>query len=323
MMNIRPIVALFALAVSLAPSYAAAQADFPVRPVRLMVGFPPGGSTDVLARTLAHESRKLLGQEVLVINKPGATGSIAANEVAAAAPDGYTIGITPSTTLTLAHLFQNIRPDLLESTSALLLVGRQRIGIATKGDSPFRSLKELIAYARDNPGKVSIGVPGTGTMVDLLTRAVLQQDKVDVNVVSFQGDSPVATAILGGHIAAGSFAAGAWTPYVREGSMRLLAAIDERADVALDVPTLAELGYPLSGAPIQYMYAPKGLPAPVSKRLTDAFTEASRSPTYVDVATKNTMYDKNAIAGEALDRYLLKDRASITDLVAKLGLKKK
>ena len=104
--------------------------------------------------------------------------------------------------------------------------------------------------------------------------------------------------------------------------MRLLAAIDERSEVAPEVPTLAELGYALKGAPIQYMYAPKGLPAPVSKRLIDAFTEASRTPGYIDIATKNAMYDRNAIAGEALDRYLLEDRASITELVMKLGLKK-
>ncbi len=97
-MKTRPIIVLFALAVSLAPSFAAAQTDFPARPIRLVVGFPPGGSTDVLARTLAHESGTLLGGEVFVVNKPGATGSIAANEVAAANPDGYTIGITPSTT---------------------------------------------------------------------------------------------------------------------------------------------------------------------------------------------------------------------------------
>jgi len=322
-MKTRSVIAVFSLAVSLASSCAVAQTDFPAQPIRLVVGFAPGGSTDVLARTLAHESRKLLGHDVIVINKPGATGSIAANEVAAANPDGYTIGLTPSTTLTLAHVFQNIRPDLLESTSALLMVGRQRIGIATKGDSQFRTLKEFIDYARNNPGKLSIGVPGTGTMVDLLARAVIQQDKVDVNVVSFPGDAPVGTAILGGHIAAGSFAAGAWTPYVREGSMRLLASIDERTAVAPDVPTLAELGYPPTGAAIQYVYAPKGLPAAVSKRLIDAFTEATHSPIYVDVATKNTMYDSNAIAGEELDRYLLMDRANIAALVAKLGLQKK
>ncbi len=323
MVKTRPIIVLFALAVSLAPSYAAAQGVFPARPIRLVVGFPPGGSTDVLARTLAHESEMLLGQEDYVVNKPGATGSIATNEVAAANPDGYTIGITPSTTLTLAHLFQNIRPDLLESTSALLLVGRQRIGIVAKGDSQFRTLKEFIDYAHKNSGKLSIGVPSSGTSSDLFTRAVIKQDMVDVTVVPFPGDTPAALAILGGHIAAGCFAAGAWTPYVRDGSMRLLASVDERADVAPDVPTLAELGYPLTGAPIQYMYAPRGLPAPVSKRLIDAFTEASHSPIYIDVATKNAMYDRNAIAAEELDRYLLKERANYTELVTKLALQKK
>lgn len=321
MKSIRVMIALALLGVSL---LAGAQADFPSRPIRLLVGFPPGGSTDVLARALAHEGRKLLGQEIVVVNKPGATGVISANEVAAANPDGYTIGISPSTTFTLAHLFQNIRPDLLESTAALALVGRQRIGIVGKGDSPQRTLKEFIEKARKNPGKLAIGIPGTGTKVELITRAIIMQEGVDVSIVPFQGDAPVATAILGGHVAAGSFAAGGWTPHVRAGSMRLLASMeDERAEAAPEVPTLMELGYPLTGAAIQYVYAPKGMPASVTKRLTDAVAEAARSPVYIDVATKNGLYDKNPIVGESLDRYLLKDRAAIAELVDKLGLKKK
>ena len=203
------------------------------------------------------------------------------------------------------------------------MIGRQRIGIVTKGDSQFRTLKEFIDYARKNPGKLSIGVPSSGTSSDLFARAVIRQENVDVTVVPFPATRRSHLAILGGHIAAGNFAAGAWTTYVRDGSMRLLASIDERADVAPEVPTLAELGYPLRGAPIQTMYAPKGLPTAVSKRLIDAFTKAIRSPIYIDVAVKNAMYDRTAIAGEELDRYLLKERANYTELVTKLGLHKK
>lgn len=301
-----------------------AQAEFPSKPIRLMVGFPPGGSTDVLARALGQEARKPLGQEVVVINKPGATGAIAATEVATGNADGYVIGITPSTTLTLAHLFQDIRQDLLENTSALVLVGRQRIGIVGKADSPYRSLKEFVEFARRNPGKISVGIPGAGTKVDLLTRAIVLQEKVDVNIVPFQGDAPIATAILGGHIAAGSFAAGGWTPHIRAGTMRLLASMeDERSEVAPDVPTLLELGYGLTGNAIQYMYGPRGMPAAVRKRLTDAFIEATRSTVYIDVAAKNGLYDKNPLSGEVLDRHLLKDRAETAALVNKLGLKRK
>ncbi len=307
------------------PPVALAQGDFPTRQqIKLYVGFPAGGSTDVLARTLAQEAGKLLAQDVIVVNRAGATGSLAVNDVIAAPADGYTIGITPSSTMILAYHFQNsIRPDLLERTDSLAIVGRQRIGIAVKADSPIRTLADLIDRARAEPGKLSIGVPGLGTMTEVITRAVLQQAKVDVNIVPFQGDAPIATAILGGHITAGSYAAGGWTPQVRAGTMRLLASQEEeRADAAPDVPTLMELGYPYKGGAIQHIYAPKGLPAPVRAKLIDAFLKASQTAVYVDIAKQNALYDGRVVTGEALDRYLAADRASITALVETLGVKK-
>ncbi len=296
---------------------------FPSKPIRLLVGFPPGGSTDVLARTLAQEARAALG-EIVIINKAGAAGTVVISEIVASPPDGYTIGITPSTALTLAHQFQNIRPDLLESTDALLMVGRQRVGMATSKNSPHKTLQDFIAAARSNPGKLSLGIPGAGTSVDLMLRALLAREKIDANIVPFQGDAPVVTALLGGHITAGAFAAGGWAPQVREGGLRLLASFEaERAEVAPDVPTLAELGYGLKGNAIQYLLAPKGLPAPVSSKLIEAFLAASQKPGFIDIARKNALYDKATTSGTALDRQLLADRAELAALVTSLGLKKK
>lgn len=313
---------LFAF-VCLAPSLSQAQ-EFPSKPIRIIVGFPPGGSTDVLARALAQEARKPFGQEVLIVNRPGASGVIGINEVAASSADGYTVGVTPSTALTLAHHFMDIRPDLLEATSALMLVGRQRIGMVAQGDTPHRNLKELVEYARKNPGKVAVGIPGLGTKVELITRAIGLYEKVDFNVVPFQGDAGVMTNLLGGHIMAGSYAAGGWTNQVRAGTMRLLVSFeDDRFDVAPEVPTLLQLGYGLTGATIQYLYGPKGLPPAIARRLISAFGEASRSPGYVEVATQNGLYDKNPLVGDALETFLLKDRTANTELVGKLGLKKK
>ena len=296
---------------------------FPTKPIRILVGFPPGGSTDVLARTLAQEARGAVG-EVVIINKPGAAVTVMMAELVSSSPDGYTIGITPSTALTLAHQFQNIRPDLLESTEALIMVGRQRVGMATSKDSPHKTVEDFMAAARANPGKLSLGIPGAGTSVDLMLRALLAHEKVEANIVPFQGDAPVVTALLGGHITAGAFAAGGWAPQVREGALRLLASFEaDRADVAPDVPTLAELGYGLKGNAIQYMLAPKGLPPPVAQKLIEAFRAASLSPGYIDIARKNALYDKESPSGHQLDRQLLADRAELATLVERLGLKKK
>lgn len=277
----------------------------------------------MLARTLAQEVRQTLG-EVVIINKPGAAGTVMIQELVAAPADGTTIGITPSTATTLAHQFQNIRPDLLERTDALVMVGRQRVGMATSRDGPFKTVQDFVAAARAAPGKLAVGIPGAGTSVDLMTRAILAHEKIDANIVPFQGDAPVATALLGGHIAAGSFAAGGWAPHVREVTLRLLASFEaDRADVAPDVPTLAELGYGLKGNAIQYLLAPKGLPPAVAQKLIEAFTVAGRSPAYIDIATKNALYDRQMPSGSALDRQLVADRAELAALVERLGLKRK
>jgi len=322
-MDTRITTALFAVALTLTASLTAAQSDFPNRPLRLLVGFPPGGATDVLARALAHETRVPLGQEVLVVNKPGASGLIAINEVAGAKPDGYTIGLAPTSAFTLAFHFMDVRPDLLEITDALMMAARQRVGMVVKGDSPHKTLKDLVEFARKNPGKVSVGVPGVGTSVEVFTRAILQHAKIDATVVPFKGDTGVSTALLGGQIVAGSFSAGGWAQQVQAGAMRLIASFqDDRFSVAPDVPTLEEMGYGLTGTNIQIIYGPKGLPPAVAKRLIAVFTEAARSPTYVEIATKNELYDKNALVGDALTAYLLKDRATNSALVKKLGLKK-
>ncbi len=324
-MNLWSIAARAVVALLLfAPGAALAQADFPNRPLRLLVGFPPGGSTDVLSRVLAQEARKALGQEVIIVNKPGASGALAIVDVVASPADGYTIALTPSSTLTLAHEFQQIRPDLLEQTDALLTVGRQRIGIAVKAESDIKTLKDLIERARKEPGKVSLGIPGAGTMTDLISRAVFKEAGVDVNIVPFNGDAPVATAMLGDHVTAGAMSAGGWNPQIAGGKMRLLASLEqERAEIAPDVPTVIEIGYPLKGDAIQYLLGPKGLPPEVRKKLTDIFVEATKSPAFIDIAKQNALYDPRSITGAALDAYLLKDRTTNAALVEKLGLKKK
>ena len=322
-MPIRPISAFITLALALSPVAAMAQAT-PGTQMKIYVGFPPGGSTDVLARVLAQEGGKRLGREIIVINKPGASGAIAANEVASAPADGMSIGISPSSTFTISHLFQGIKPDLLERTAALLQVGSQPIGIATKTDSPFATFKDFVAAARKDPNKIAVGIPGSGTMTDLVIRALAQRDNLQLNIVPFRGDVPTATAILGGHVQAAGLSAGGFAQHIEGGAMRLLVAMETtRSVVAPNIPTLKELGYDFAGNAIQYMYAPKDLPAAERKRLIDALGEASRTPLYIDIAKKNVLYSATSMNGDALDRYLLDDRIRNTALVAKLGLGKK
>ena len=319
-MRFRPIATLAALALGLTPLTVSAQTG---AQMKILVGFPPGGSTDVLARVLAQEGGKRLGRDIIVINKPGASGAIAANEVASSPTDGLTIGIGPSSTFTISHLFQGIKPDLLERTEALLQVGFQPIGLTAKADGPIATFKDFVAAARREPGKIAIGMPGSGTMTDLVIRGFVLQEKLEVNVVPFRGDVPTATAVLGGHVQVAGLSAGGFAQHIESGAMRLLASMENtRSITAPNVPTLKELGYDLAGNAIQYMYAPKGLPAAERKRLSDALGEAARTPVYVDIAQKNVLFSPTSMVGDALDRYLIEDRTRNAALVAKLGLGK-
>ena len=322
-MNTRIARSLLAVALTLTVSLATAQSEFPNRPLRMVVGFPPGGATDILARALAQEARAGLGQEVIVVNRSGANGAIAINEVAAAKPDGYTLGLAPTSAFTLAFHFIDIRPDFLEITEPLLMAARQRVGMVVKADSAHKTLRELVEFAKKNPGKVSFGVSGTGSSVDIFTRSILLRANIEAIVVPFKGDADVSTALLGGQIVAASYGAGSWAQQVQNGAMRVIASFQEdRFSVAPEVPTLEEMGYGLTGTNIQFVYGPKGLPPALAKRLIAIFADAARTPRYIDIATKNALFDKNLLVGQALTAYLLRDRATNALLLEKLGMKK-
>lgn len=315
-------VAAVVLTVVMAPAMSGAQGTAKGQ-IKLMVGYPAGGSTDVLARVLAQEGGKRLGQDIIVINKPGVAGWIAANEVAGSPPDGMTIGISPTSAFTLAHLFQNIKPDIVDRTTALLQVGRLPIGFVANAKSEYKTFKDFIAAAKANSGKLAVGIPGAGTISDLLTRAVMVQDKLSVNYVQFRGDVPTSTAVLGGHVMIASVSAGGYKQHVEAGTMRVLASMEaDRAEVAPDAPTLKELGYDYSGGAIMFMYGPPKMAPDLRKKLADAFLAATLTPVYIDIAKKNSLYNPTSMVGDELSAYLIKDRARNTALVEKLGIGK-
>ncbi len=322
-MRSRITLVLLALSLGLSASLAFSQSEFPTRPIRLLVGFAPGGSTDVLGRTLAQEARVTLGQQIIVVNRPGASGAIAIKEVIAAPPDGYTLGLGPISAFTLAFHFTDIPPDMLDRIEPLLMVGRQRLGMVVRSDSPHKSLKDLVEFAKKNPGKVSFGIPGLGSNVEIFTREIMRQANAEAVFVPFKGDADVSTALLGGQIGAGSLSAAGFSQQIKAGKMRLLASYQsDRYSIAPEVPTLEELGYGLTATSIQFLYGPKGLPPTLSKRLTQEFTKATASRLYIDIATKNDLYEKELLSGDALNAYLLKDRAKNQVLIEKLGMKK-
>jgi len=143
------------------------QAQYPTRPIQMYVGMAPGGSLDVLVRALGHEAKKYLGQEVVIVNKPGSGGAVSAIQVAIAKPGGYTLGATPSSTFTVTPFIQDVKIDLIKESSPLLSSSRFDVVAYVKSDSPINTLKDFIEFTRANPGKATYGTPGVGTKAHL------------------------------------------------------------------------------------------------------------------------------------------------------------
>lgn len=306
------------------PNLSFAQVDYPTKPIQLLIGFAAGGSTDVLGRALAQEAKKYLGQEVIVINRPGANGTVAATHVATAKPDGYTLGATPSSTFTITPLLQDIPVDLAKETTPILSFAKFNVGVLVKSDSPFKTLKEFLEYAKQNPGKVTYGHPGAGTRPHLGMEMIAVQEGIKMNFVAFPGDTPTTAALLGGHIMGAGCSAAGWISHVQAGTLRLIAVMEEeRMDPFPEIPTIVELGYQYPLPLVVVLYGPKGLPEPIMKKLEDAFNKASQSPPYKKVAIENALYAKKNIFKEELANFLHTEKAKTSDVIKKLGLGKK
>ena len=266
-------------AIPLAPAMAQAQGKFPERTLRLVVPFAPGGVNDIIGRRWAQEMTRVLGQNMIVENRAGASGAIGAMEVMRAKPDGYTLLATNSTTHVLNPLGnKNLGYDPLKDFTALGIITLVPTGVAVHPSLPVKNLKELIAFAKKNPGQLSFGSAGTGSITHL-TGELFKKLNGDLKIVHvpYKGAGPGLADLVAGHIPM-------YTPtispapleYHRAGRIRMLAICsDERLKVAPDVPTAPEAGMPgLIVQAFNAIFLPPGMPRPVVDALHQANQKA-------------------------------------------------
>lgn len=269
-------IVLAAVFSALAASVAQAQ-KFPERPITMIVPWAAGGSTDQTGRSLAKAAEPHLGQPVVIINKPGATTTIGMGELARAKPDGYTIGTLSSSSYLLALQGRELPYHPIDAFSYVSYYGDNLIGIAVPADSKWKTLAELIADAKANPGKLNYGTAGIGTTQHLSTEALTLATGAKFMHIPQQGSAGSMTALLGKHI---DFITetSVWAPHVAAGRVRLLAVTSpKRATAYPDVPTFAELDVsPIRS--VQAIIGPAGLPEPLRKTLETAFRKALKDP---------------------------------------------
>ena len=248
---------------------------FPEKPIKIIVGFSAGGTVDLGSRMLGSLVSEDLGQPVIVVNKPGAASTIAGAEVAASNPDGYTLLSSPGLVVTLTPFFTKVKYDPLNSFEPLMSAWGFPYAICVRQDAPWKSFKELIEWARKNPGQLSVSTPGAGTPQHVAFEWISKSENIQYKHVPYPGGLPAATALLGGHVTA-HFGSGSHLPFLDSGQFRILATYSpEREPKYPDIPTIAELGYAVPDTRAHLLAAPKGVPEPTLKILESAFSKAA------------------------------------------------
>jgi tripartite-type tricarboxylate transporter receptor subunit TctC len=268
-------------AVMAAFAVAASAQQFPAKPVTMIVPWPAGGTTDITMRALAEATGKYLGQQVIVENKPGASGTLGVQFMAREGrPDGYTLGQVPNGTFRMPAMTDRPQWDpTRDFTWIIRLVGYMG-GVVVRPDAPWRSMQDLVAYARAHPGRLSYGTPGANTTDIQMTR-LARLAGIDWVAVPFRGAAPNLQALLSGDI---HFSAetSAWADMALEGRMRVLGVwMSERAARFPDVPTFREQGFDVLGESTYGIAGPRGMDPGVVRILHDAFREALYDPTHL------------------------------------------
>lgn len=269
------------VAVAAAASTAAAAQQYPTKPVKLIVPFAAGGAVDMLGRTMAQALTDETGQSFVVDNRPGAGGLLGIIEVSKSAPDGYTLGVGSSGTLTVSPTLypernfdplKNIDPVIWYATSAGILVVRK--------DLPAKSVQDLIGLSKASPGKLNMASAGTGSIIHLMGEYFKNINGVQWTHVPYKGSVPALTDMIAGRVDLMVDSVPAAAPHVRSGSIRALAVTTpKRASQLPEVPTLQEVGYKDFDVSILYgMVAPKGTPKPIVALLNKALQKSLQKP---------------------------------------------
>jgi tripartite-type tricarboxylate transporter receptor subunit TctC len=269
---------LFACAV-LAAIPAAAQ--YPNRPIKWIVPYTPGGITDSATRMIAQKLETALGQPIVIENKPGANSIVGADAAARSAPDGYTFVTVIGGHAANATLYAGKLPfDPVKSFAPVSLVGIAPLIMVANNDFPAKDMKELIAYAKANPGKVSFGSSGVGAAAHLTTELLKQTADINMVHIPYKGTAPALTALLGGDIQILTDVPSSLMPHVRAGKVKALGLFSaKRSPGALEVPTVSEAGGPpIEGSTWVLFLAPAGTPREIVNRISSETARIVASP---------------------------------------------
>jgi len=305
--------------------------NYPTKAITVVVGMEPGGIVDVATRVLADEAKKPLGQDIIVENKPGASHMVAGSYVISSKPDGYALwSSTDAPFVRMPHMMK-LKFDPIAETTPIIFYGIFTHFILVSADSPFKTLKDMLTYAKENPGKLTFGNPGFGMVPHMAMAGMEIETGLKISHVPFGGEPKEIAALLGGHLMAAGIAIESSISQVKAGKLRALGILqgEERVSAFPEIPTLKEVAkeFGMKTAvtyPGLMISGPKGLPDPIVKKLILAFDTARKSAGFQKYAKETYIFqDKMPMIGETLRNHLNHGYQETGELVQKLGIQKK
>jgi tripartite-type tricarboxylate transporter receptor subunit TctC len=315
------IAALFAVACNFAVIAISEPAEYPTKTIQIINPFPPGAVTDIVARIVAPKMAAILGQQVIIVNKAGGGGAVGIQAAKDAAPDGYTILVTPPPILLIPLVNKNSGFAMKDFTPLTLATSSPNTTVV-KADAPWKTLEEFIAEATKNPGALTYGSAGPGTTPHFIGELVKLKTKIDLTHVPLGSESAAATAVLGGHVNIAFLTLGTTRSHIEAGTMRALAvASNRRLKDFPNVPTTVEKGFPELNLKIWVgFFAPAKTSPAIVKRLAAALSESLKDAEVATHIEKAQALIENLGPQEAAKFYAEEERKwSEVTRIAKIG----
>lgn len=299
-----------------------AHAEWPDKPIKVLVGYAPGGAADKLIRPVADKLSKMLGQQFIIDYKPGAGATIALDQTAKAAPDGYTLHITDSGPMTIVPNMRKTPYDPLKDFTPISMIGGGGTVIVVLPNSPAKDVKTFVELAKKDPKNWSYGTSGVGGVGHLAGEQFKVAAGLDITHVPYKGGNPAISELLGGHVPVLFSSLGSAAPHIKSGKVVALAdTSSKRSSTFPDVPTLAESGYPGFDATIWFgIVGPAGLPKSVMDKLVPALDKVMQDPEVIE-AIKREGYDPMIMTPKQTGERIASDLASWGKTVKSANIK--